>query len=155
MLKILHPCHPIRKVRVFGHIRIGDTETTLCHGIHFKGTRSDDEDLPLCGKYSRDWHYNINCPCQYDHRTNTRLFWPQYIVLVLVLVSLPFSLIVEWRVIKPLRRLIESITGFAKSPFDKAPEWKHKEEGIIDEAYSAFRLRIARNMNSSARKWRH
>ncbi|MBT6257417.1 MAG: HAMP domain-containing histidine kinase [Alphaproteobacteria bacterium] len=61
------------------------------------------------------------------------------LVLVLVLlVSLPFGIVVEWRVIKPLRRLIESITGFAKSPFDKAPEWKHKEDGIIDEAYGAL-----------------
>ena len=41
------------------------------------------------------------------------------LVLVLVLlVSLPFGVVVECRVIKPLRRLIESITGFAKSPFD-------------------------------------
>ncbi len=36
MLKTLHPCHPIRKVKYWcGYIRInGMAERTLCHGIH-------------------------------------------------------------------------------------------------------------------------
>jgi signal transduction histidine kinase len=61
------------------------------------------------------------------------------LVLVLVLmVGLPFGLVVEWRVIGPLRRLIESITRFAQSPFDSTAEWEQQNRGIIDEAHNAL-----------------
>jgi signal transduction histidine kinase len=61
------------------------------------------------------------------------------LVLVLVLmVGLPFGLVVEWRVIGPLRRLIESITQFAQSPFDATAEWEQQNRGIIDEAHNAL-----------------
>lgn len=102
---------------------------------------SDDEDLiKLGGNIAEIGTITLIAPANMI-TAPIRAYFGRITILVLVLVllvSLPFSLIVEWRVIKPLRRLIESITGFAKSPFDKAPEWKHKEEGIIDEAYSAL-----------------
>ena len=61
-----------------------------------------------------------------------------FLVFALVLlVSLPFGIVVEWRVVRPLKRLIESVTNFAKSPFDAAPEWQNSDDSIIDEAYSA------------------
>jgi signal transduction histidine kinase len=53
------------------------------------------------------------------------------------MVGLPFGLVIEWRVIGPLRRLIESITQFAQSPFDATAEWEQQNRGIIDEAHNA------------------
>lgn len=102
---------------------------------------SDDEDLiKLGGNIAEIGTITLISPPNMI-TSSIRSYFGRIAILVLVLVllvSLPFGLVVEWRVIQPLRRLIESITSFAKSPFDSAPEWKHKEDGIIDEAYGAL-----------------
>ena len=112
--------------------------SALCHGFTFEELFSDDEDLiNLGGNTAKIGTITLIAP------PNTitmpiRSYFGRISILVLVLVllvGLPFGVVVEWHVIKPLRRLIESITGLAKSPFDKAPEWKNKEDGIIYEAY--------------------
>ena len=99
--------------------------SALCHGFTFEELFSDDEDLiKLGGNTAKIGTITLIAP------PNTitmpiHSYFGRISILVLVLVllvGLPFGVVVECRVIKPRRRLLESITGFAKSPFDKAQE---------------------------------
>ena len=97
---------------------------------------SDDEDLIKLGSnIAKIGTITLIAPPNTITMLIRFYFWQiSILVLVLVLlVGLPSGVVVEWRVIKPLQRLIESITSFAKSPFVKAPDWKHKEDGIIEK----------------------
>ncbi len=102
---------------------------------------SDDEDLiKLGGNIAKIGVITLIVPPNWTTPA-IRAYMGRIGILVMVLVlmvGLPFGLVVEWRVIGPLRRLIESITQFAQSPFNATAEWQQQNRGIIDEAHNAL-----------------
>ncbi|MBL6782931.1 MAG: HAMP domain-containing histidine kinase [Alphaproteobacteria bacterium] len=100
----------------------------------------DDEELIKLGANIADIGVvTLIAPPNFITASIRDYFWRITILVfaLVLLVSLPFGIVVEWLVVKPLKRLIESVSNFAKSPFNSAPEWQNTDDSIIDEAYSA------------------